>query len=340
MDGRLTAAAAPGYATDAATTLNERSCRLADAVVERADELRIAARVLSNGTRVIDLGIDVAGGFGAGIALAELCMAGLGHVSLVPVLIGGEGWPGVQVWTDHPARCCMAAQYAGWPVQVDGYFAMGSGPLRAQALVERELFERLAYSERAERGLLVLESRRAPDARVAAWIADQASLPADRLTLAVAPTASLAGGVQVVARVVETALHKLDVLGFDVRRVESAIGTAPLPTVSATDLQAIGRTNDCILYGSQVRLVVDAPDDELAELARQLPSSSSRDHGTPFAELFERYGGDFYRIDRMLFSPAEAWLTSRVTGRTVHAGGLLPEVLRASLHGSVPGSGA
>jgi methenyltetrahydromethanopterin cyclohydrolase len=152
------------------------------------------------------------------------------------------------------------------------------------------------------------------------------------VTLAVAPTASLAGGVQVVARVVETGLHKLDTLGFDVTRVVSALGTAPLPPAATSDVRAIGRTNDCVLYGGHVHYTVRADDDELAALAEKLPASASRDYGTPFYDIFQRYEGDFYKIDPLLFSPAEVWLTSTASGKTFHAGGLNADVLQASCY--------
>ena len=313
--------------------MNGRAWALADWTVERASELRVAESRLDGGARVIDAGVAVPGGLGAGVALAELCMGGLGHVEYAPLAIGGESWAGVQVWTDFPAESCMASQYAGWAIQTGGYFAMGSGPLRAHARVERELFEKLGYVERAARGVLVLEGRTPPDDAVAAWVGGKAGLEPSALTFAIAPTASLAGGVQVVARVLETGLHKMDVLGFDVRRVVSGIGHAPLAPVAKSDIRAIGRTNDCILYGGQARYTVRAEDDELAELATKLPASASADYGTPFYETFKRYDGDFYKIDPLLFSPAEVWLTSATSGRTFHAGRPDPAVLRASLYG-------
>ena len=208
---------------------------------------------------------------------------------------------------------------------------MGSGPLRAKARVEKELFGKLGYAEDASHGVLVLEARTLPTDEVAAWVAAKAGVAPGALTIAVAPTASLAGGVQIVARVLETGLHKMDTLGFDVRRVVSAMGTAPLPPTARSDMRAIGRTNDCILYGGQARYTVRAEDDELAELAERLPASASADYGTPFYDIFKRYDNDFYKIDPMLFSPAEVWLTSATTGRTFHAGRLNPDVLRASL---------
>ncbi len=311
--------------------MNARAWALADGYAGRASELRIAAHTLPGGARIIDAGVNVPGGLAAGAALVELCMGGLGHVQFTPLTIGGETWPGVMVWTDHPLESCMASQYAGWKIDPEGFFAMGSGPLRAHARVEHELFAKLGYVEAATRGVLVLESRMLPTAEVAAWVTRKAGVAESAVTLAVAPTASLAGGVQIVARVLETGLHKMDTLGFDMRRVVSAIGTAPFPPTARNDMRAIGRTNDCILYGGQARYMVRAEDDELAQLAARLPASASSDYGTPFYEIFKRYDNDFYKIDPMLFSPAEVWLTSATSGRTFHAGRLNPEVLRASL---------
>ncbi|HEY2897597.1 MAG TPA: methenyltetrahydromethanopterin cyclohydrolase [Gemmatimonadaceae bacterium] len=311
--------------------LNERAWKIADDLAARADELRLSVQSLASGARVIDAGIDVRGGYGAGIGLAELCMGGLGHIRFAELEIGGVATPGVEVWTDHPAVSCMASQYAGWALSVGKYFAMASGPLRAHARVEKELFDKLEYAETATRGVLVLEGRTIPTEEAVALVAQKASLSPSQLTFAIAPTASLAGGVQVVARVLETGLHKMEVLGFDVRRVVSGIGTAPLPTLAKNDLRAIGRTNDCILYGGQTSFVIDASDEELANLAAKLPASSSNDYGTPFYETFKRYDGDFYKIDKLLFSPAEVWLSSATTGKTFHGGLLNPEVLRGSL---------
>ena len=311
--------------------LNERAWEIADRMAANAAALRVVAHTPPGGARVIDAGIAAPGGYTAGLALAEICMGGLGHVDYTPLVIGDDTWPGVRVWTDHPAVSCMASQYAGWAIQVEKYFAMGSGPLRAHARVERELFAKLGYAETARRGVLVLETRNAPTEAVAAWVAGKAGLVPAQVSFVVAPTASLAGGVQIAARILETGLHKMDTLGFDLKKIVSGIGTAPLPPVAKNDLRAIGRTNDCILYGGQARYTVNAMDAELAELVPRIPASASKDYGTPFSDIFKRYDGDFYKIDPLLFSPAEVWLTSVQSGKTYHAGRLNAEVLRASL---------
>jgi methenyltetrahydromethanopterin cyclohydrolase len=282
--------------------MNERATELVDAMVEEADLFRVTSHTLDNGARIIDAGVEAEGGLGAGLALAEICMGGLGDLAYTTV--GAPAWPGVLVSTDHPAISCMASQYAGWAISVDDYFAMGSGPLRAHARVEKELFQKLDYLEVARHGVLVLEGRTLPDAAVAAWVAEKAGLTPAQLSFVVAPTASLAGGVQISARILETGLHKMETLGFDVRRVVSGFGAAPIPPVAKTDLKAIGRTNDCILYGGQARYTIRAGDDELAELASKVPATASRDYGTPFYDIFQRYDGVFAMLQSVTMAPA------------------------------------
>jgi methenyltetrahydromethanopterin cyclohydrolase len=312
--------------------MNERAREIAGAMAGDAAALRVGIHTLGSGATVIDAGVNVDGSLDAGRLLGRIAMGGLGDIEYASLHLGGENWPGVQVYTDHPAVSCMASQYAGWAINVDKYFAMGSGPLRAHARVEKELFARLGYAEEASCGVLVLEGRELPTDAVAQYVARKANLAPGQLTFVIAPTASLAGGTQISARILETGLHKMETLGFDVSKVISGIGTAPIPTMARNDLRGIGRTNDCILYGGQARYTIAASDTELADLAAKLPASASKDYGTPFYEIFERYEKDFYKIDPLLFSPAEVWLTGTKSGRTHHAGLVNPDVLRQSLY--------
>jgi methenyltetrahydromethanopterin cyclohydrolase len=64
-----------------------------------------------------------------------------------------------------------------------------------------------------------------------------------------------------------------------------------------------------------------------------LPSSTSRDFGRPFAQLFRQFKGDFYAIDPLLFSPAEVIVTARQSGESFHAGRRDPALLDASFDG-------
>ena len=310
-------------------TLNERARALADDMVANASILRIA---FAEDARVLDCGVKVDGGLQAGLGMARVCLAGLGEVSLVPGEVDGVACPHVQVATDQPVLACMASQYAGWQVKVEKFFAMGSGPMRA-AYGKEELFDHIPGRERPSMAVGVLETRRLPGADVTAYLAERLELPPDQVTLLAAPAFSVAGNLQVVARSLETALHKLHELKFDLKQVVSGYGVAPLPPPAANELAAIGRTNDAILYGSRAVIWVRAEDDLLAEVGPKVPSSASPDHGAPFAEVFERAGRDFYKIDPMLFSPAELVLCNLSSGRCHRFGKLSPAVLRRSFFG-------
>jgi methenyltetrahydromethanopterin cyclohydrolase len=250
----------------------------------------------------------------------------LADVTLAP---GPDGTPLVQVATDWPVPACMASQYAGWQVSVGKFFAMGSGPMRAAAGRE-EVFSQIGYREDATVAVGVLETRKLPPDEVVDHVAEKARVAADKVTLLVAPAASLAGTLQVVARSVETALHKLHALGFDLGQVVAGYGTAPLPPVAADEIGAIGRTNDAILYGGRVTLWVRAEDELLAEVGPKVPAVSSADYGAPFKDIFERYQRDFYKIDPLLFSPGEVTFSNLQTGKTHRFGKTDPDVLRRS----------
>jgi methenyltetrahydromethanopterin cyclohydrolase len=316
-------------------SLNDRALELADRLAADAEAARVEVTTLSNGARIIDCGANAAGGFEAGRCFAEVCMAGLGTVAYAPLVIDGRWLPGLTVTTDRPAVACLAAQYAGWRLDRDGYFAMGSGPARALIRAE-ELYDDLDWDEHASGAVLCLETREPPPPAVADFVAERAGVPPSALTLLMAPTASVAGGVQIAARVVETALHKLHELDFDVRRVVAGVGSCPLPPVGGDDMAAIGRTNDAVLYGGQVHLTVAAggdDDDALRELVERLPASASSDYGEPFGKVLKDADFDFYAIDPMLFSPAQIRLTSVASGRSFEAGGVNLEVLERSFWG-------
>jgi methenyltetrahydromethanopterin cyclohydrolase len=311
--------------------LNERAHRLVAHLVQQAQELRVVASRTSGGAQLIDCGIAAPGGLEAGLRLAEICLAGLGRVTVDSG--PAEVWPGpwVSVATDHPALACLGAQYAGWELSQGKFFALGSGPMRA-ARAKEPVFEALGYRERPAAAVGVLETRKLPPDELCARIAAECGVPPAELTLLVAPTASLAGTLQVVARSVETCLHKLHELGGPLDQVASAWGRAPLPPVAGDDLAAISLTNDAILYGGEVTLWVRGSDEAWAALGPRIPSSASPDHGRPFAELFAHYGHDFYKIDKLLFSPAAVTVCNLDTGTTRRFGAAAPELVRASFN--------
>ncbi len=310
-------------------SMNERAAALVDAMVADADALGIEVRTLDSGARVVDCGAQARGGLQAGLGFAAACMGGLGKLDPVPVTVGERTWPGIGVAVDEPAAACLASQYAGWKLEHDDFFAMASGPGRALARAE-ELFDELAWREQADRAVLCLETGQNPPAEIVDKVAQRCGVDAAAVTFLIAPTASICGSVQISARVVETALHKLHELDLDPARVRQGWGCCPIAPVAKNDPAAIGRTNDAVLYGGIVHLWIEGDDDEVAGLAGRLPSAASEAFGTPFGELLEAADWNFYDIDPMLFSPAAVTLTSTKSGRAHHAGALAPEVLERS----------
>lgn len=315
-------------------SVNALARPLVERLIAQGESLAVQTRRHDSGATLVDAGLTASSSVEAGVLIAEICMGGLGHVALRSAG-SASGWPNwIEVRSAAPVLACLGSQYAGWSLAASKaetggskFFALGSGPGRALAAKE-PLFAEMDYRDSADTGVLVLEVDREPPQFIVDKLVRDCGLAADALTLIVTPTSSRAGTTQVVARVLETALHKAHVLGFPLNRIVEGVGTAPLPVPSPDGVQAMGRTNDAILYGGQVHLSVRGDDDAARDLARRLPSRESPQHGQSFAEIFTAAGFDFYKIDPALFAPAEVWVSNLDSGNTWHAGGLEMALLR------------
>jgi methenyltetrahydromethanopterin cyclohydrolase len=317
----------------AAVSVNTRAAALIETLKAAATELKIAVGRGECGETVVDAGSHAPGSIAAGLALAEICMGGLGRLQLT-ASASTPRWPWtLLVHSANPVIACLASQYAGWRLShgegKNAFFALGSGPARALARVE-PLFKTLGYCDAASSAALVMESARPPPAVVVDKVAEACGLAPDRLTFLYAPTQSLAGATQIVARVLEVALHKAHELKFPLDRIVEGMAAAPLAPPHPDLITAMGRTNDAIIYAGRVQLMVTGPAAEARALAEKLPSEASRDYGQPFAEIFKRFKGDFYAIDPMLFSPAQVTVTALESGESFHAGHLNLNLLDAS----------
>lgn len=310
---------------------NRLARTLCDHAIQDSHRMRIGVHEIA-GAQVLDFGIEKGtGGIQSGLLLARICLADLSQVHLQaanPAEIGSENL--VHMQTDHALLSCLGCQYAGWPVQAGKYFAIASGPMRLVRGREEVLehFQLVQVNEDSVVG--VLETDKFPNAEVITEIASQCQVEPTSITLCVAPVTSIAGCVQVVARSVETALHKMHAVGLDPSRVLTATGSAPLPPPAEDMVNGIGRTNDAILYGGRVTLWVDLPQDTIDQLGPQVPSGASKDYGQPFADTFKSYNYDFYKVDPNLFSPATVTFINVNNGRTTSFGRLNLEILKQS----------
>lgn len=319
-------------------SLSRLSRPLVERLIADAAALRIGIEKTADGCTLVDAGIDCRGGVEAGLRIAEICMGGLGRVNL-----SANGsflrWPwSLSVHAADPVLACLGSQLAGWQLTVgsgrQAFYALGSGPGRAVARKE-SLFEEIRYHDAGDSVCLVLEVDQRPPAALIEKVAKDCNVLPSGITLILTPTKSLAGTIQIVARVLEVALHKLHELRFPLDRVVDGMGAAPLPPPADTFVAAMGRTNDAIIYGGIVNLFVTGPDDDAEKLASDLPSAGSRDYGRPFADVFKSYKGDFYAMDRLLFSPARVTVTALDSGRSFH-GGALDEALIDKSFGHAP----
>ena len=324
-------------------SLNQAAFDLVRPWLARADGIGAASN-RRGAAWVLDCGVEAPGGSEAGLLMARVALGGLGQVSLATAdeaanaygdLWNDLPWPVVSVSTAAPVAACLAAQYAGWKVSSGGYFAMASGPLRA-AIGREYLFDTIGLRERPEVAVGLLETAQLPPDDVCRQLAADAGVEPERLILLVARTASVAGSLQVVARSLETALHKLHDLKFDLARIVAGRGVAPLPPVPATDLVAIGRTNDAILYGGCVVLEVTGDDASLAAIGPRSVSGGSAAHGEPFLAMFERAGRDFFALDPAVFAPAVLEFVNVETGRRPRFGNLAADIVARSFHVAAP----
>lgn len=312
-------------------SVNKLAAKIVDQIAADAVALRVSVSTGGAGERLIDLGAATPGCLEAGRRLGEVCMGGLGTVQLTKSSPCAN-WPlGVVVHSTNPVISCLGSQYAGWTITDDatGFFALGSGPARALSRVE-DLYKELGYVDTNDKGALVIEGDKAPPDAVAKKVAEACGIFPSGLTILYAPTWSLAGTVQIAARVLEVAIHKAHALHFPLENILDGTGTCPIAPPFPDFVKAMGRTNDAIIYGGRIHLFVKGSDADAKKLADGLPSSSSSAYGKPFADIFGEVNGDFYKIDPMLFSPAQVIVSNMETGSSFHAGKIAPEIVDAS----------
>lgn len=312
-------------------SVNRLAWKLLEKLCEESDSYGVRAEETSRGTRIVDAGIRVRGGFQAGKIIAEICMGGCGRAEITYRKYGALELLSIFVRTDHPVIATLGSQYAGWRIKEGEYFAIGSGPARALALKPKEIYDKIGYKDDSDKAVVVLETEKHPPANLIERFAEECRVSHENLAIILTPTTSIAGATQVSARTVETGIHKLDKLGLDPNLILHAWGCAPIPPVHPKFTQAMARSNDSILYGGTAYYVIEYDDEEgLEEIVKKAPSKASKDYGKPFIEIFKEANCDFYKIDPNLFAPAVLVVNNVKTGNTFKAGEINVEALMKS----------
>jgi len=312
--------------------VNRTAWTLAKKLRDQAEEFGVIVKETRSGAILIDAGIEAKGGFLAGRIITEICLGGYGKAEIFCKQYDDLEFPSIFIHTDHPAIATLGSQFAGWQIKVGKYTAIASGPARALALKPRELYEQIEYGDKADVAVLVLETDKEPSEEVITYISDECKVASNRLSLILVPTSTIAGSTQISGRIVETGMHKLMELGFDPKLITNACGYAPIAPVHPKFAQAMGRTNDAIMYAGVAYYTTSYDDDEgLRKLVDKAPSSASKSYGKPFFEIFKEADYDFYKIDPGLFAPAVLVVNNAKTGSTFKAGRIDVEIFKRSI---------
>ncbi len=313
-------------------SVNRLAWRLLEKLLESPDFYGVKVEKTVSGTTIVDAGIRAKGGFQAGKLVTEICMGGLGKAEIVCRKYGELELPSILVYTDHPAIATLGSQYAGWQINENGCFAIGSGPARALALRPGGVCEEIGYKDDFDKAVVVLETDKPPPKTIIERLVRDCGISSGNLAVVLVPTSSVAGSTQVSGRIVETGMHKLRRLGLDANVISCGWGCAPIAPVHPKFVKAMARTNDAILYGGTAYFVVEYEDEKkLAEIVKKAPSKASEAYGKPFMEIFKEAKYDFYKIDPDLFAPAVLTVSNAKTGRVFKAGEINIEVLEKSL---------
>lgn len=311
--------------------INEKAWELVERSVREAAELGWKIDHEPGGTWGIDAGVETNAGYQSGVCLAEISTAGLAGVHFRLGELFARPLPNVEVACDRPFTGCFVSQAANWQVDLEDAKGMGSGPACIKALAEK--FKPEGLFDPSDCAVLLLETNQFPGEQSRRRLAEICNVRPDRFVLLASRTSSLAGSVQIASRSVETALHKLHHLGFDLKNILSGAGMCPVAPPTGNDLISMGLTNDVMLFGARVWLVVEnVREAELESVIQQVPSSTSLAYGKPFLDILKDSGG-FYNIDPGLFAPAEITCVHANSGKTFSAGKVDEKRLRTALLG-------
>jgi methenyltetrahydromethanopterin cyclohydrolase len=312
-------------------SVNRLAWKLLEKLLDNQDLYGVSVEKTDSGTTIVDAGISVKGGFQTGRLVTEICMGGCGKARITSRNSGDFELPYIFIHTDHPVIATLGSQYAGWQINEDGYFAIGSGPARALALKPKEIYKEIDYKDDFDKAIVILETDKPPPSKLIDRIVKDCKIASENLAMILTPTTSVAGATQVAGRIVETGIHKLRKIGLNPNVILYAWGTAPIPPVHPKFVHAMARTNDAILYGGTAYYALEYDDEEeLERIVGRAPSETSKDYGKPFIETFKEAKYDFYKIDPNLFAPAQIIVNNTKTGKTFCKGNPDVDILKES----------
>ena len=322
-------------------SLNKSALKLVNEFIENAYKYRVSVEKSECGATIINAGLNSNGGFRAGEIVTEICLAGCGKASIMPIQYGQLVLPSVFIATDYPALSTLGSQFAGWKIEGEEFSADASGPARALAMEPLDLFQKLQYKEESDVAVLLLEAEKKPPEALIRQVAEKCRVSAESLYLIVFSPNSLTGAIQGCGRVVETGLRKLVQAGLDPLGVKDAWGYAPIPSLHPNPIESKERMNNAIISCGVTHYDVDCDDDrhlrmvvskahasalKMLREAQKLAGQNPR-----YKDLLKESGIDVLKVDADTVAPALVTLSSLKTGFSFSGGIFDFEAIKRSL---------
>ena len=307
-------------------SVNENVTKYVDKLLDREEELSIKSYSLENKATVIDCGVNAPGSIGAGILFADISLAGLGNVSVVPGIIDSYYINFAQVYIDRPAIACLGSQKPGWKLKADGFAGTGYGPARAISQKPKNIYAAINYTDDAETAVINIETQTMPSVKEMEYIAKQCSTDPECVVALIARPNSIAGSVVNGTRVVEWAMNRLLQMEYDIMEITSASGACPIAPLKKEEPEFVGASFDSIAYYGMAYLYTKGRNDAFKDAT----SSSSKSYGKSFKALLKESQGDFSKVDPMMYAPARIMVNGIQDGSLETYGKLDPAMLLES----------
>lgn len=316
-------------------SVNRQALRIIqEKILPNQDLLKIEVKKLENGATVIDMGQVAEGSWEAGRLFAEITQGGIVEIAFGKFQLGEYILPSVHVYSPDPLISGWVCQRHADPLPGSEHQPILTGPAKALLKPPDMSIQFVNYQDDSPVAVAPLQTSEPITEEKAAWIANSCQISPENLYVLVAPSTSLVCSIQVAARPIDNLMHRLQEENFDIRAVKSAFSTAPIPPLSPDGLEAMGRINDCLLYGGHVLVYVNSTDQEIERVLPKLTLEHTGQYGKLFKQIFEENDCNFHNIDLRVHTTALIQVNNLRSGRCFSTGKIDHEILYRSFFGA------
>ncbi len=186
-------------------SINKLAIKVVKEILAREEEIGVKVIKMACGATLIDMGLNVKGSNEAGVLFTRVTLGDLATVSLGNWKLNEDySFGSVELFVTEPLIACLGSQIAGWQLGEGEFATIGSGPARAQAVIPTDFYlDMTPYRDRNDEVVLCIQDIHYPDDSVAQEVARACNVLPENVYLLIAPSASIAGGIQVSARMVK-----------------------------------------------------------------------------------------------------------------------------------------